>query len=141
MAFRTNRERCVLISDAVEMAGLPDGVYPGHAKIPHRRRKRRNKVTLEGTETLIGSCISVDDCVRNLHEWSGCPLAEAVRCASENTAALMEDNERGVIEEGRKADFVVLDDSGKVIQTWIRGEMVYEAPGSGNRYETQDCQL
>jgi len=69
MAFRTNREKCVLVSDAIELAGLPDGVYDGHAQIPHPQRKGGNKVTIEGTDTLIGSCISVDECVRNLQQW------------------------------------------------------------------------
>ena len=33
---------------------------------------------------------------------------------------------RGVIEAGRRADFVVLDNDGKVIQTWMNGIKVYE---------------
>lgn len=141
MAFRTNRERCILVSDAIELGGLPDGVYPGHAQTPHPQRKKGNKITIEGTDTLIGSCVGIDECVRNLRQWAGCPLAEAARCASENIAALMGDNKRGMIKEGRKADFVVLDDSGQVLQTWIRGEMVYEAPAKGSRHGRQDYRL
>ena len=33
---------------------------------------------------------------------------------------------RGVIEAGRRAHFVVLDEDGTVLQTWIKGVMVYE---------------
>lgn len=126
LAFRAKLSNCILISDAIEMAGLPDGVYPGHAQIPHTQRKVGNRVTIEGTDTLIGSCSSVAECVRNLKAWSGCSLAEAVCCASQNISSLMKDEERGLIEEGRKADFVVLSDRGDVQETWMMGTKLYE---------------
>jgi len=68
-------------------------------------------------------------------------LAEAVRCASEKIADLIDDDERGFIEEGRRADFAVLDDAGMVVETWIRGEKVYEAPRRASRDATQDYEL
>ncbi|KAL9584340.1 MAG: hypothetical protein Q9212_002181 [Teloschistes hypoglaucus] len=126
MAYRANPPKCILITDSVEMAGLPDGLYPGHAQIPHQQRKTGNKVTIEGTDTLIGSCCSIDECVRNLVQWSGCSLAQAVRCATENIANMMEIGDRGMINEGRRADFVLLDDTGQVLETWIRGTQIYE---------------
>ncbi|KAL9603619.1 MAG: hypothetical protein Q9179_002137 [Wetmoreana sp. 5 TL-2023] len=126
MAYRANPPKCILITDSVEMAGLPDGLYPGHAQIPHQQRKQGNKVTIEGTDTLIGSCSSLDECMRNLKQWSGCSLAQSVRCATENIANMMELGDRGMIDEGRRADFVVLDDTGQVLETWIGGKQVYE---------------
>ena len=125
MTYRANPPKCILITDSVEMAGLPDGLYPGHEQIPHQQRKQGNKVTIDGTDTLIGSCCSIDECVRNLMQWSRCSLAQAVRCATENIANMMELGDRGMIDEGRRADFVVLDDTGQVLQTWIGGEQVY----------------
>ena len=127
MAFRANPERCILITDSIEVAGLPDGLHPGHSQIPHAQRKEGNKVTIDGTDTLIGSCSSIDECVRNLIRWSRCTLPEAVRCVTENIAKLMKDNERGVLEQGRRADFVVLSGEGHVLQTWIKGVKAYEA--------------
>ena len=125
MAFRSNPEKCILITDSIEMAGMPDGVYPGHAQIPHPQRKQGNKITIEGTDTLIGSCSSIDECVRNLKRWGGCSLAAAVRCASENIADMMSIPDRGIIEEGRRADFVVLNDEGEVLQTWKKGVQLF----------------
>lgn len=141
MAFRANRERCILISSAIELVGLPDGIYPGSAKVPYPRRKSMNKVTIEGTDTFVGSCITVEECVRNLKIWSGCSLAEAVRCASENVACLMNDPQRGVIEVGRKADFVILNDEGEVQQTWLGGEKLYETARMGHSYALDDYQM
>lgn len=126
MAYRANPERCILITDSLEMAGLRDGVYPGHAQIPHRQHKLGNRVTIEGTETLIGSCIGLDECVRNLVKFSGCTLFEAIRCVTENVANLMGLKDRGKLEVGRRADFVVLNDEGIVQQTWIGGVKEYD---------------
>ena len=33
MAFRANPRGCMLITDSIELSGLPDGTYPGHAQI------------------------------------------------------------------------------------------------------------
>lgn len=126
MAFRSNPERCILITDSIEMAGMPDGIYPGHAQVPHRQRKEGNRVTIEGTETLVGSCSTIEDCVKNLKRWSGCSLAEAVKCATENIAELMGEKKRGVVEQDRRADFVILDDEGTVNQTWIGGLKIFD---------------
>ena len=35
IAFRANPRKCMLITDSIEMGGLPDALYPGHAQIPH----------------------------------------------------------------------------------------------------------
>ena len=123
-AFRSNPEKCILITDSIEMAGLPDGLYPGHAQIPHQQRKIGNKVTIEGTDTLIGSCVGLDECVRNLCAFTGCSLAEAVRCVTENVANLMGLHDRGSLEHGRRADFVVLDEDGFVQNVFLGGHKV-----------------
>ena len=125
MAYRANPEKCILITDSIEMAGMPDGIYPGHAQIPHLQRKLGNKVTIEGSDTLIGSCISIDECVRNLQKFSGCGLAESIRCVTENVATLMSLDDRGILEPGRRADCVILDENGYVEQTWIKGLRVH----------------
>lgn len=128
LAFRANPRRAILITDAIELAGLDDGVYPGHAQIPHAQRKDGNRVTIDGTDTLIGSCCSLDECVRNLVKFSGCELAEAVRCVTENVADLMGvEGERGRLKEGCRADFVVLSDEGEVLQTWVGAQMVWDS--------------
>jgi N-acetylglucosamine-6-phosphate deacetylase len=126
MLFRANPGKCIVITDSIELAGLPDGSYPGHAQIPHNQVKQGSRVVIEGTETLIGGCAGLGECVRYLLEWSGCEIAEAVRCATENVVDFMGDADRGKLEIGRRADFVVLGDDGEVVQTWISGSKVWE---------------
>ncbi|KAF2171222.1 carbohydrate esterase family 9 protein [Zasmidium cellare ATCC 36951] len=107
LLFRANPTKCILITDSIELAGLPDGTYPGHAQIPHK-------------QTKIGS-----RCVRNLVGWSGCGVAEAVRCVTENVVGFMGDEGRGALEVGRRADFVVLDHGGDLLETWVGGVKVW----------------
>lgn len=126
MLFRANPEKCIVITDSIELAGLPDGTYPGHAQIPHSQTKLGSKVVIEGTNTLIGGCAGLDECVRNLVRWSGCSIAQAVKCVTENVSVFMGDNRRGMLEAGRRADFVVLDELGRVLSTWVGGAKVCE---------------
>jgi len=131
MLFRANPSKCILTTDSIELAGLPDGTYPGHSQIPFQQTKKTTpggygRVVIEGTDTLIGGCASLQECVQNLMQWSGCDVAEAVRCVTENVADLMGDRTRGKLESGRRADLVVLDDEANVLQTWISGKMVWE---------------
>lgn len=129
MLFRANPEKCIIITDSIELAGLPDGTYPGHSQISSNQTKIGSRVVIEGTETLIGGCATLVECVRNLMQWSGCNVAEAVRCVTENIAELMGEKERGKIEEGRRADLVVLDDEANVLETWVAGRKVWEQEG------------
>jgi len=81
-------------------------------------------VTISGTETLIGTCIGLDECVRNLMVWAKIGIEEAVRCVTENVAAAMGLEDRGKLEVGKRGDFVVLSEDGKVLETWISGTKV-----------------
>jgi N-acetylglucosamine-6-phosphate deacetylase len=124
--FRTAPSRAILISDSIELAGLPDGLYPPNHQILHQQRKVGAKATIEGTDTLIGSCVTVGQGVKNLIEWTGCDVAQAVRTVTENVADLMGFDDRGRLDEGKRADFVILDDHGDVKETWIAGLKVWE---------------
>lgn len=126
MLFRANPQKCIVITDSIELAGLEDGVYPGHAQIPHQQEKKGTKVVIEGTETLIGGCASLAKCVRNVIEWSGCEVAEGVRSVTQSISDLMGDDTRGRLSAGRRADFVVLDNKANVLQTWVGGRKVWE---------------
>ncbi|OAP59696.1 N-acetylglucosamine-6-phosphate deacetylase [Fonsecaea erecta] len=125
LCLRTDPRKCIFITDSIELAGLPDGVYSGHGQIPLRQVKQGNRVTIEGTDTLIGSCCTLDECIRNAMAFTGCNLAEAVQCVTENVADMMGESKRGRLEPGRRADFAILDEEGTVLETWIRGTKVW----------------
>lgn len=124
LAYRSSPSYCILITDSIELSGLPDGIHPGHAQIPFKQLKIGNKVTIEGTDTLIGTCIGLDECVRNLMTWAGIPVEQAVKCVTENVADAMGLRDRGKLEVGRRGDFVLLSEDGRIQQTWIMGQRV-----------------
>jgi len=132
MCLRTDPRKCVFITDSIELAGLPDGVHPGHWQIPLQQVKQGNRVTIQGTNTLIGSCCTLDECVRNAVAFTGCNLAEAVQCATENIADMMGEHKRGKLETGRRADFVVMDVDGMVLETWMEGRKVWQQESMPN---------
>lgn len=129
LLHRSNPKRAITITDSIELASLPDGTYPGHSQIPFEQTKAGDRATIAGTDTLIGGCIPLQQSVRNLMEWSGCGIAEAVSTVTENVAGLMGiDGEggRGVLREGRRADLTVLNEEGEVLQTWVAGVKVFD---------------
>lgn len=126
MLFKSSPSKCIIITDSIELAGLPDGTYPGHAQIPFQQTKIGSRVVIEGTETLIGGCASLVECVQNVMQWSGSAAAEVMRCVTGNVASFMGEESLGGLEVGQRADFVVLDDDLQVLQTWIRGEKVWQ---------------
>tara|TARA_R110002003_G_scaffold9_10_gene435 strand:+ start:3344 stop:4729 length:1386 start_codon:yes stop_codon:yes gene_type:complete len=129
LLHRANPKRSITITDSIELASLPDGTYPGHSQIPFQQTKSSDRATISGTNTLIGGCIPLQQSVRNLMEWSGCGIAEAVGTVTENIAGLMGiDGEggRGVLKEGRRADLTVLSEAGEVLQTWVAGVKVWD---------------
>ncbi|KAF8863556.1 carbohydrate esterase family 9 protein [Acephala macrosclerotiorum] len=125
LAYRSSPTHCILITDSIELSGLPDGIYPGHAQIPHSQLKTGNKVTILNTDTLIGTCIGLDECVRNLMNWAGIGVQEAVMCVTENVAEAAGLRDRGRLEVGSRGDFVVLTEAGRVESTWILGRKVW----------------
>jgi len=133
LCYQASPTRCILITDSIELAGLPDGVYPVNGQITYPQRKLGNRATNMADvskgekETLIGSCITLPEGLRNMVDAVGITLAEAVRCASTNVADLMSDGIRGRLVVGKRADFVVFDGLGYVKQTWIGGKLVWQA--------------
>ncbi|KAF2745888.1 carbohydrate esterase family 9 protein [Sporormia fimetaria CBS 119925] len=138
LLYRSNPRKAIVITDSIELAGLPDGTYPGHAQIPFQQTKNGSRATISGTDTLIGGCIPLQQSVRNLMQWSGCGIAEAVATVTENVAGLMGldgPGGRGILREGRRADLCVLDNDGVVLQTWIAGIKVWDKEDEIRRTE------
>lgn len=75
--------------------------------------------------TLAGSVLTLDVAIRNLTA-IGISLERAVEMATAIPAAMLGLNDRGRIEVGMRADFVLLDrQSLQVLAVWIEGERVY----------------
>lgn len=122
ITYKSNPEKFVLVSDASLYAGMPDGTYDFRAR---KVRKSGDVIKLDGTDTLAGSAICIDACVRNLVKFAKCSLAEALVCATEIPAKCIGLTDRGLIKKGLRADFTVMDKDGNILQTWIGGKRAY----------------
>ena len=78
--------------------------------------------------TLAGSNLTLDRAVRNAVKFGGMSLLEAARAASWVPARILGlENERGSFRSGARADLVVLDPAGALVETWLTGKRVHAA--------------
>lgn len=115
-------DRVVLITDAMEAAGLPEGQYAllGHDVIVKDGSARLT----DGT--LAGSAATMNQCVRNVHKDVGISLPDAIKMATVNPARAMGfSNRLGSIAIGKDASIAVIDDDINVYLTMVKGNIVY----------------
>jgi N-acetylglucosamine-6-phosphate deacetylase len=116
-------DRIVLITDAVQATGLPDGEYVlGDQRIFVQDGAARLK---EGN--LAGSTLTLLQAVVNMVREIGVSLPDAFRMASFNPAQSIGLADRGWIQEGNQADFVILTPGFEVQKTIIAGRIAYSA--------------
>ena len=109
-------ERVCLISDSIAPTGLPYGDYTsGGLNVTLSQSGCRLK---DGT--LAGSTSFLLDCVKKAIEF-GIPEKDAFKMASATPASLLGIN-KGKIEVGYDADFIVLDDEYNLLKTIIGGK-------------------
>lgn len=119
--------RLNLVTDA--MAAL--GTTPGHYQLGDFG------VTVDSTSarladgTLAGSILSLDQAVRNLVAYTGCSLQDALTTVTATPARVLGlQHERGILVPGALADLVLLTESGHVMITIVRGQIVFDQKGS-----------
>lgn len=115
-------DRLVLITDAIEAAGLGDGIY----RLGDRAVHVRGSEARLADGTLAGSVLSMDQAVRNLVSL-GASLEFALAAASRNPARLLGRGDLGELQVDAPADLVVLDDRLEVRRTLVGGAEVYAA--------------
>ncbi|KAI0302346.1 hypothetical protein B0F90DRAFT_208119 [Multifurca ochricompacta] len=105
LAYNVYPEGCILITDAMKILDphLKDGVHEW--RDGKRFVKDGVKLYLEGTNTLAGSVVTLDTCVRNFSRFTGCSLGEAIKCATFNPARCLGiENRKGTLRPGADAD-------------------------------------
>ena len=109
-------DRVILVSDAMRAAGLGDGEY----EFGGQTMTVKNGTALTQGGNLAGSTATLLECVRCAVSF-GINEAEAFKMASENPAKLLGLN-KGKIEVGYDADFVIVDNDLKLVKAIARGE-------------------
>jgi N-acetylglucosamine-6-phosphate deacetylase len=99
--------RTMLVTDAIEAAGLPDGEYHLGAR---PIAVAGGRATRPGTDTIAGSTLAMDVALRNMVAFAGVEVEDAARMAATTAAELLGISDRkGILAPGRDADIAILD--------------------------------
>ena len=105
----------VLITDATAGTDMPDGRYRlGTFEF----EVKDGKCLSDGK--LAGSILTMDRAVRNAMRFSGLDLQQALRAATLNPAKVA-GVDRGILEAGAQADFLVMNHAGEIQKAILRG--------------------
>ncbi len=121
MVVRTKGiERIILITDSMPKSGdYKNNEADGIAYGPD--------LNYDYEGHLAGSHLTLDNACRNLMRHTGYGLCHAIRAASLNPARLLGlDHEIGSIEEGKRANLILIDDEVRVHKVLLEGKTVWE---------------
>lgn len=116
-------QRVVLVTDAMAGLGMPPGRYDlaGQIVIVDEKSAR-----LADRDTLAGSILTMNDALKNMVEFTGCPPHEAVNMATVNPARLLGlEKQKGRLEAGLDADIAVLSRNFEPLLTIVDGQVVF----------------
>lgn len=115
-------ENICLITDSILAAGLGDGNFIlGDLEIT----AIGNKTYLRGSTVLAGSVLTMQRAIKNVCDWTGLSLSQAVQMASLTPARVIGmDKDLGSITKGKYANLTVFDREFEVKQTYVYGKPV-----------------
>ncbi|EAU38668.1 conserved hypothetical protein [Aspergillus terreus NIH2624] len=134
IAYNAHPDGLILVTDAMKLCGLPDGVYEWTNG--ERIIKTGARLTLEGSDKIAGSSATLIECVNNFRRWSGASTAQAINAVTAVPAKMLGlQGVKGTLDSGADADLVVLSDvmddySGPTLtvdQVWKRGVKIFDA--------------
>lgn len=134
IAYNAHSEGLILVTDAMRLCGLPDGVYDWTNG--DRIIKKGVRLTLEGSDKIAGSSATLIECVNNFRRWTSATTAEALNAVTFTPAKMLGmEKVKGTLDHGADADLVVLgetDDSYSgpsltVDQVWKFGMKVFDS--------------
>lgn len=122
MAWRSlGPHRMVLVSDAAAPLGTPFGTFRlGTFDVVYDDTGVR---TADGV--LAGSALALDQAVRNLVEFTGCTLVEALATVTTTPADLLGLTDRGRVAVGHHADLTILEPDGRLRATIVGGRLAW----------------
>jgi len=113
--------RIVLATDATSATGMPDGEYAlGNSSV-----QVQGGVCRDAEGRLAGSTLTQDRALRNLIQWTGMRVDDALLGLTANPAQALSLDGRGRIEAGAFADLTLLDKNLDVERTYVGGKLVF----------------
>lgn len=115
-------DRTILITDAMRAAGLPDGRY----MLGDSETFVQDGIARLAEGNLAGSTLTMDAAIRNVMDYAGVTLPEAIAMATRVPARAMHLYPRkGSLVIGADADIILLDEYVEVALTLVGGNIIY----------------
>jgi len=111
------KDGSVLITDATAATGMPDGSYQLG---PIQVQVKDGRCTMDGK--LAGSVLTMDRAIRNVTQFAGWSLQNAVQAATLNPVRAAGLAHRGIVAPGAEANLVAMSPTGEIVKTMVRGE-------------------
>lgn len=126
MAHKISPETLILLSDGTAAVGLERGTYEmGGQSVEVKGTPPAAFVA--GTDNLLGSVATLDQCVRRLRRNTECSIEEALLAATFRPAKLLGlEHRKGSLAFGADADFLFLNSRLDVLQTYVAGELAFQ---------------
>lgn len=121
--LQKGRNGLILITDSMRAKCLKNGTYDlGGQEVIVEGGK-----AVLGDGTLAGSILKLGLALKNMIEYTGCSVLDAIQMAAVNPAKQLNVfDEKGSITIGKDADLVILDKNNDVFMTICRGEIAYQ---------------
>ncbi|MDH4219141.1 MAG: N-acetylglucosamine-6-phosphate deacetylase [Candidatus Aminicenantes bacterium] len=121
---RKSTDKLCLVTDSLKAAGAGDGTYRwGKMEI----EVRGPRATMKNTDVLAGSVLSLNQAVKNMIDWTGISVNQAINMASLNPARVLGlEEEIGSIQTGKMANLTIFDKEFVVLETVLRGKTVFK---------------
>ncbi len=117
-------KRMTLITDAMLGKDMPDGPYTFSSL---NCIKKGKTVQVKETGRISGSCIGMNDALKNIIKFTGCTLNDVVQMACVNPSVLAQvADSKGTLAVGKDADMIILSKDLDVTTTIVNGEVVFE---------------
>ncbi|MDN6161143.1 MAG: N-acetylglucosamine-6-phosphate deacetylase [Atopostipes sp.] len=118
LAYRVRgADNIVLITDAMRAKGAPEG----ESELGGQKVFVKDKQARLENGSLAGSVLTYDDAFRNMIDFTGCSIEEAVKMSSGNQAKEFDLDQKGALKAGKDADIVLLDEDLRVKNTILAG--------------------
>lgn len=115
-------DRIELISDAMRAKGMPDG----ESELGGQQVFVKNKQARLASGNLAGSVLEFQDAFKNIMDFTGCSIEDAVKMSSVNQAREFGLTQKGSLSVGKDADMVIMNKELDVQETISYGKSVYK---------------
>jgi len=121
------KDHIILTSDITMLAGMPPGDYVWDGNDVFLTPE--GIIMLPRENVFAGASLPLFVGIGNMMKFTNCSLHEAINMATKNPASLYGFNNIAVIEEGKRADFILFkleQNQLKIVQTMVAGDIVYK---------------